>query len=75
MKRIIDGLLYDTDDSVLIYEDVDKRRKYYQTANKRFFILYKTGEIYAATEEHVKAVLGERDIDKYIEIFGEPEEA
>ena len=75
MKRIIEGLLYDTDDSLLIYEDIDKRRKYYKTANGRFFILYKTGEILTATEEHVKAVLGERDIDKYIEIFGQPEEA
>lgn len=75
MKKIINGLLYDTDKSELIYTDLDTKRRLFRTENNRFFIAYLNGEIVPKTEEQAKDYLGEHDIDKYIEIFGEPQEA
>lgn len=75
MKRIINGLLYDTEDSTLIYVDEMNNRKLYQTKNGNFFTLYPTGEIQPKTEEATKEYLGRYDADKYIEIFGEVDEA
>lgn len=75
MKKIIKGLLYDTEDSELIYIDEDKRRMLYMTKNKHFFTLYNNGEIVPKSVEDTKEYLGSVDVEKYIEIFGEPEEA
>lgn len=75
MKKIVDGLLYDTDKSELIYTDVANKRRLFKTENNRFFIVYNNGEIVPKTEQNAKDYLGERDIDKYIELFGEVENA
>lgn len=75
MKRVINDLLYDTDTATLIYTDQDTNRKLYKTPNGKFFTLYPTGEIRAKSEEATKEYLGRYDVKKYIELFGEPEEA
>jgi len=75
MKRVIDGLLYDEDMSTLIFEDRDKRRKYYETAGKRFFVVYRTGEFAIKTEDSMKQILGMYDYDMYVKVFGKPQEA
>lgn len=74
MQRIIDNVLYDTEVSECIFCDEEYRRRWFMTSNNRFFIVYATGEMVVTTEEAVKEVLGRYDIQKYIEIFGEPEE-
>lgn len=74
MKRIIDDYIYDTDISTLIYFDEDKRRSYYQTPNKRFFAVLITGEFIVVPESAMREILGKYDVDKYIEVFGEPKE-
>lgn len=74
MKRIIDGYMYDTDISELIYFDEDKRRRYYMTQNRHFFMVLTTGEFMIVDEDTMKDILGRFDTDKYIEIFGEPKE-
>ena len=73
MKRVINGLLYDTANLILTEEDT--KRKLYKTPNGNFFTLYSTGEIRAKTEEATKDYLGRYDVEKYIEVFGEPREA
>ena len=75
MKRVINGLLYDTDAANLIFTEEDTNRKLYKTPNGNFFTLYPTGEIRAKTEEATKDYLGRYDVEKYIEVFGEPREA
>ena len=74
-RRIIKGVLYDTETSTLIYFDEDKRRSYYVTPKNKYFVVFATGEIQVKTTDSIKELLGERDIDKYIELFGKPEEA
>lgn len=75
MKSIINGLLYDTDISELIYMDKYKGRIYYKTPNNNYFVLYGTGEIVPTIEDNVKDILGKNDIEKYIELFGKVKEA
>nr|DAU92212.1 MAG TPA: hypothetical protein [Bacteriophage sp.] len=75
MKRVINDLLYDTDTADLIFIEEDTNRKLYKTPNGNFFTLYPTGEIRAKTEEATKDYLGRYDVEKYIEVFGEPREA
>lgn len=75
MMQIIDGLLYDTAMSTLIYLDEVNNRRWYKTQNSNYFVLYGTGEIAPKSEEAVKAFLGQRNVEKYIELFGEPQEA
>lgn len=75
MKGIIENLLYDTETSTLIYAEEDTKRKLYKTPNSNYFTLYATGEIKPKTLNAVKDYLGRYDVEKYIELFGEPEEA
>lgn len=75
MKRVIGNLLYDTDVSELIFSDNKKNRKIYKTPNGNFFTLYATGEIQPKSIEATKNYLGRYDVEKYIELFGEPQEA
>lgn len=75
MKRVINDLLYDTDTADLIFIEEDTNRKLYKTPNGNFFTLYPTGEIRAKTGEATKDYLGRYDVEKYIEVFGEPREA
>lgn len=75
MQKIINDLLYDTEISELIYLEEGTQRRYYKTPNGNFFTLYPTGEIQPKSERDMRDYLGKYDVDKYIEIFGEPEEA
>ena len=75
MMQIIDGLLYDTAASTLIYLDESNNRRWYKTQNGNYFVLYGTGKIAPKSEDAVKDFLGQRDVEKYIELFGKPQEA
>lgn len=75
MKRIINNILYDTDTAELLYYDKAKNVKYYRTPVQHlYFIFYSKGEFVSVDEASIKKFLGECDIEKYIEIFGEPQE-
>lgn len=75
MKRIINGLMYDTDVSDVIFTDEINMRRLYRSQNGRFFMFFQNGEIVPKDEESVKKYLGEHDTEKYIELFGEVEGA
>lgn len=74
MQIIIDGLLYDTENSTVIHRE-DNGRILYQGTNGNYFMFYPTGEIIPKTEESTKSYLGRYNVTKYIELFGEPQEA
>jgi len=74
MKRIINGYLYDTETADLIYTDFDRNRRYYATNNYRYFVALSNGLIMTVSVETIKMLLGTYDINKYIELFGEPKE-
>lgn len=74
MQRIINGVIYDTDNSTLLYFDDGNGRRYYVTPNRGYFIFFPTGEIMVVTEDFMKDFLGKYDIEKYISIFGTPKE-
>ena len=76
-KKIIDGLLYDTEKATLIWQD-DKsrqRRLYFKTDNGHYFCLYGTSKINPMSEDSIKELLGEKAVDVYLELFPTPEEA
>jgi len=77
MKKIIKGVLYDTDKAELLYTYVQfrKRKMYYRTEKLNYFCVYSNKEIVPMTEDEFKEFIGEVDPDKYIELFGMPEEA
>lgn len=75
MQKIINGLLYDTETSEKIFSDDIQNRVWHMTANGNYFVFYRTGEITPKTESQAKEFLGKNDVAKYIELFGEPEEA
>lgn len=75
MKRIIDNLLYDTETADVVHVEESTKRVLYQTPNGNFFMFYPVGEIVPKTEESTKDYLGKYNVEKYIELFGEPEEA
>ncbi len=77
MKKIIDDLLYDTETAKLIYEDSKGRhmRLFYMTENKHYFCVYANGHFEPMTEQAVKGLLGEVDVDKYLELFPSPKKA
>lgn len=70
-------LLFDTDTSELIYTDNEQRRQYYMTKSRRFFVVYRTGEMWVKTEDEMKQILGatEEGVEVYIRIFLSPKEA
>lgn len=76
MRAIINGKLYDTEKSEIIFQ---KTGLEIHMTEKRIFFVKETkdgiekirGMEYG--ENTVKELLGEKDVDKYIEIFGEPE--
>lgn len=74
MQKIIDDVMYDTEISDLIFEDENDHQRWYKTKNGRFFIAYVSGDIAVVSEDAVKRLLGSKDIQMYIELFGEPEE-
>lgn len=71
MQRIVNGLLYDTRTSEIIYTEEDTKRMLYKTPNGNFFMFYPNGEIVPKTEESTKNYIGKRNVKKYIELFGE----
>lgn len=75
MRRVIAGLLYDTETATVIHVEEDTKRILYQTPNKNFFMFYPTGEITNKKHSDVKEYLGKYNVPKYIELFGEPQEA
>lgn len=75
MKRVINNLLYDTDNATIIYVEEYTKRILYRTNNGNFFMFYSNGEIIPKTEESTKEYLGKHSVEKYIELFGEPKEA
>lgn len=75
MQRVIEGLLYDTETATIIHVEEDTGRRLYQTPHNNFFMFYPTGEIVPKTEESTKDYLGKYNVPKYIELFGEPQEA
>lgn len=74
MKQIIDGFLYDTDTAEQVYIETQRNIRYYMTPKRKFFIVYSTGEFKVVEENFIKDLLGKYDIEKYIEVFGEPQE-
>ena len=75
MQRIINNILYDTETATLLYRETPKNVSYYMTpVHGYFFAVYANGEFIPLTEEFMKDFLGQYDINKYIEIFGEPQE-
>lgn len=77
MKKIVDGLLYDVDKATLIYKDDKHRqtRSYYKTNNGNYFCVYGDDKINPMTEDEIKELLGEDNIDVYLKFFDEPPEA
>lgn len=75
MKKIINNLMYDTDNSELIHNDEVNKRRWYKTQNGNYFVVYRTGEIVPKTEENVREYLGKEDVKIYIKLFGKPKEA
>ena len=75
MKRVINNLLYDTDNATIIFVEEYTKRILYRTNNGNFFMFYSNGEITPKTEESTKEYLGKHNVEKYIELFGEPKEA
>ena len=75
MQRVIDGLLYDTKTANVVHTDESNNRILYVTANNNFFMFYSNGEIVPKTEQSAKDYLGKYNVEKYIELFGQPEEA
>lgn len=74
MQKIINGYLYDTDAAILLLYNESNGRRYYQTLNNGFFVAYPNGTIQVWTADAMKNFLGQNDIAKYIEVFGEPKE-
>ncbi len=77
MQRVIDGLLYDTETATVVHveETSTTKRVLYKTPNGNFFMFFMTGEIVPKSEESTKEYLGKYNVPKYIELFGEPQEA
>ena len=75
MKKIINGLLYDTEEAEELFFDKVNNRRLFMTANNNFFMAYGNGEISPKSEDAVKEYLGKYDVDKYIEVFGRVQEA
>lgn len=75
MQRVINGLLYDTDTATMVHTEKSTNRILYQTPNSNYFMFYPTGEIIPKTEQSTRDYLGRYNVEKYIELFGEPKEA
>lgn len=75
MKKIVNGKIYDTEKSELVYTEQDTQRKLYRTQKGAWFRCYKNGEVVPIDEETAMEYLGRVDVDKYIEYFGNVDEA
>lgn len=75
MRKIINGLSYDTEKSTLVYREEDTRRELYVTKKGRWFKFYPNGVITPITDTEAMIYLGDHAPDLYEEYFGEVEEA
>ena len=75
MQRVVNGLLYDTANATVVHMEEDTKRMLYHTSNGNFFMFYPTGEIVPKTKESAQDYLGKYNVEKYIELFGQPQEA
>lgn len=78
MKKIINNLLYDTEKSMLVYDDTSAKfpRKYYKSPKGTYFMLIvQKGDIQIVDEKIIKDLLAEHDeFEMYIQCFGDIEE-
>ena len=77
MKAIINGLMYDTEKAKIIFNP-DEYHTLYMTEKGNLFMAYHQLEekaISCADNEKLKKFLAENAPEKYVEIFGEVEEA
>ncbi len=79
MRKIVNGKVYDTETATLVYSGVfgalNVRRDYYVTKKGTYFCHYfSVGKIEVCSEDFIASILAERDVDKYIELFGAVEE-
>lgn len=74
MKKIANGLLYDTDKAEKIMEcDL---YSVYKTANGRLFMTHDVlNQITCTDMDLIKTFIGENNADLYIELFGTVQEA
>ena len=74
MKKIVNGLLYDTDKAEKIMEcDL---HSVYKTANDILFITHDVLDQITCTDiDTIKTFIGENNADLYIELFGAVKEA
>lgn len=74
MKKIANGLLYDTDKAEKIMEcDL---HSVYKTANGRLFMMHDVLDQITCTDmDLIKTFIGENNVDLYIELFGTVQEA
>ncbi len=75
MQRVVNGLLYDTANAKVVHMEEDTKRFLYHTSNDNFFMFYPTGEIVPKTKQSAMDYLGKCNVEKYIELFGQPQEA
>lgn len=74
MKKIVNGLLYDTDKAEKIMEC--RSHIVYKTANGRLFITHDVLDQITCTDmDSIKTFIGENNADLYIELFGAVREA
>ena len=73
MRAIINGLLYDTEKAEIVWKSDSFYLDLYKTKNNRFFMMFNRNII--VDENKIKEFFGIRYPDKYIELFGEVEEA
>lgn len=75
MKQIVANMLYNTDNSTVIYTDKGTKRQLYKTQNGAYFMLFNNGEITPITKDMAKEYLGIHSVEDYIKEFGDVEEA
>lgn len=75
MQRVVNGLLYDTANAKVVHMEEDTKRILYHTSNDNYFMFYPTGEIVPKTKQSAMDYLGKCNVEKYIELFGQPQEA
>lgn len=75
MQRVVNGLLYDTANAEVVHMEEDTKRILYHTSNDNYFMFYPTGEIVPKTKQSAMDYLGKCNVEKYIELFGQPQEA
>lgn len=74
MKKIVNSLLYDTDKAEKIMET--DLHSVYQTSNGRLFIKHDMlNAITCVDIDSIKEFIGEHNVDLYIKLFGNVQEA